>query len=101
MIFDIIMLASKFHANVVYSYLLLRTNWPLAKTETGMAGVVASKVRRQRSKNSGPNPGLRDGREEWEKRRQVSRLLQSGRDGDKCFPDHITNQYGRWYGGWP
>ena len=77
MIFDIILLASKFHANVVYSYLLLRTNWPLAKTETGMAGVVASKVRRQRSKNSGPNPGLRDGREEWEKRRQVSRLLQS------------------------
>ena len=68
---------------------------PVAKTETAMAGVVASKVRRQRSKNSGPNPGLRDGREEWEKRRQVSRLLQSEKVLE-VYLTMFTTKYRRW-----
>ena len=44
-----------------------------------MAGIVASKMRRQRSKNSGQGgPQVRDHHEEWEKRRkQVLDLFYS------------------------
>ena len=47
-----------------------------------MAGIVASKMRRQRSKNSGQQggPQVRDHHEEWEKRRKQVRnpLVKKG-----------------------
>ena len=51
-----------------------------------MAGIVASKMRRQRSKNSGQGgPQVRDHHEEWEKRRkQVT--LWSGLESNHFRP---------------